>query len=223
MKMIKMLIYCFIALTMFTTQNAFPKKDTPKFKINNNKIFVLEPLVTYEHVRNEQPIYDFNPKITERVLTETMAQLKKEFAAAGVIIVINSDLSLDEQTTIKNQLVHIQTNVRELLKEWKGRDDYLNDFALIAEKTGCDAIFVPYVQVKVGQGGSWDFVYSGAIYPGTSTTTLRAMLISLNDGKTSWTNASFYRDIPNYTIMTKCTKDLFENIQKVEKSKKEDK
>ncbi|HXV18712.1 MAG TPA: hypothetical protein VD883_01400 [Candidatus Omnitrophota bacterium] len=179
---------------------------------NSSKIFVMEPVILYENAFNEQKIEKVDEKATK--------MLNEEFSSSNAALFLKFNMSLVRQGALDEQaqaLVHdsyqnLRGRSQVLMKRWKDKTEFLEDFGVIKNQTGADLVLVQLVQVKMGTSGYYDFVLTGSMAPGTSTTAIRSALIDLTTGKTEWSGSSIERVLPERYAVRRLLNALYEGF-----------
>jgi len=186
-----------------------PKKDTIKSGKVYKNVFILKPLVIYENAYNEERIYDVEDEKIGKVVDQAYDESLETLVALGSDPIIFASLSDSQETAIENQIKDLQKNTEVLIKRWKDKSKYLEDFNSISKVSGCDALLVVVIRVKMGSNASWDPILTGKIVPTTSTTMVKSVLIDLSTGDISWFGSSIAREMPNKANLKSCFKVLF--------------
>jgi hypothetical protein len=157
---------------------------------------VLKPFIIYEDVSNEQNLQKVDPA-AQLIFDDSSAQWSAEvFSSVGVESTSPAALSDIQMNSIGGAYDLLEKGSEDLVKQWKDKQQYLSAFNTIRNTCGADCLLVQFVKVKVGAAGSWDFMYSGAVTPSTSATSIKLALIDLNTGKIWWSNASIEHSMP---------------------------
>lgn len=193
-------VVCCIAILMgLITFGAYGAQTQEQFeqKVPFSRVFVLNPFIVYEDARNEQNLQTVDPS-AQLVFEDSSAQWAADvFSTAGIENTGSAALTSAQMESIKESYDLLNKSGEDLVKQWKDKQAYLNAFSAIKNISGADCLLVQFVKVKVGERGTWDFMYSGKVTPTTSSTAIKLALIDLNTGKAWWSNASIEHAMPD--------------------------
>lgn len=172
-------------------------------KIVCDSVLILEPFIVYENAYNEQNMHAVDTNVKNMFNTDTSIYAMNVLSKTGLKPLSGNALTAEQRMTIAGAYDNLQNNSEELVKQWKDKSRFLKDFTLIQDGCKVDAILAQYVKVKVGSPGGWDFMFTGAVIPDSSTTSIKIVLLDLKTGKTYWSNSSIERTVPNNSNVIK--------------------
>jgi len=173
-------------------------------------IIVIEPFIIYENAYNEQNLHAVDINIKNMVDVETAAFAADVLSKSGLKPMTINALDSEQKAAIEPTYRAVQNNSEELVKQWKSKEAFLKDFGLIKNICKAEAALVQFVKVKIGSQGGWDFMFTGAVIPDSSTTSIKAVLLDLKTGQTYWANSSIERTVPNNnSIVKRLLKELY--------------
>ena len=179
---------------------------------NGGRILIVEPQLVFENAYTEQRMGASNNSAQVVVDAELPSKATEVMVSAGLVPISvgqNGDLQKEEVAGVYRKL---QQNTEELIKQWKDKTEFTRDFKALRDCYRCDGMLVQFVRAKIGAGGGWDFVATGTVVAGTSTTTITAALINLSTGSVEWSNSVIERDTPQKHIIKACIDRLFNNF-----------
>lgn len=156
-------------------------------------VWVLSPKLVYEDVRNEtvlDPAAYRGPEIA-RMLTDTgLAALRskgvREVRAVESCSLTAERKSLAELAAAEADRLFLSSpdpQVLQALKKFAGADE-------------SSEVLVQYARIKVGPGGFYDPLLTGAVRAGASSVHLSAALIECGTGSVRWQNSVLLRELP---------------------------
>ena len=180
--------------------------------VESKNVMILEPLLVYENAYNEQRISAPDNSAQNIVNAELPAKASEILSNSGLVPIAINSLDNSQKAAVIAACDKLRDGTEELVKQWKDKSVFFQDFNLLKNRCNCSAILVQFVKAKVGNVGGWDFVVTGTVVPTTSTTTIKAVLINLNSGKIEWSNSAVERDLPQKYVIKNCLNKLFLNF-----------
>lgn len=179
---------------------------------NGGKILIVEPQLIYENAYTEQRIEAADNSTQVIVNTELIGKATEVMVSANLIPVLNGQITDSQKEKATVSYKKLQESTGELIKQWKDKTIFARDFKVLRDFCRCDGMLVQFVKIKLGVDGGWDFVVTGTIVPGTSTTTITAALINFSTGTIEWSNSAIERAAPQKHIIKNCAGRLFDNF-----------
>lgn len=213
----------FIGFAMFLSATALSEENSINkdvLDIKDRGVFILEPLLVYENAYTEQRFGAVDESTRGILSKESSSKATEVLSSCGGKPCTLSLLSDSEKAQVAQACYKLQDSSEHLTKQWKDKSSFFNEFALIKNITKCDLILVNFVKTKVGVGGSWDFINTGTIIPGTSTTAFKSVLIDCNSGKIAWSGGSIERALPEKYVIIRCLKTLYTDFPGYSKNSK---
>lgn len=192
-------------------KGAFDANAQPAIR-NGGRVLIVEPQLVYENAYTEQR-FGAADNSTQVIVNTELSNKATEAMSGASLVPISAGQAVDIQ---KDEVVaaykRVQQNIEELIKQRKDKSAFAQDFKVLRDSYRCDGMLVQFVKAKLGAGGSWDFIASGTVVPGTSTTTIKAALINLSAGTIEWSNSVIERDAPQKQVIKNCISRLFDNF-----------
>ena len=180
--------------------------------IESKNVMILEPLLVYENAYTEQRFSAADNSTLTIVNAELPAKASEILSSSGFTPITINSLDNSQKTSVMAACNKLRDSTEELVKQWKDKSVFSQDFNLIKSRCNCSAILVQFVKAKIGNAGGWDFIATGAVVPTTNTTTIKAALINLNSGKIEWFDSALERDLPQKNVIKNCLNKLFLNF-----------
>jgi hypothetical protein len=215
LRKIKYSLFVFFLCASPFCSSGWPATDSLP-QVSYKKVCIIEPLVIYENAYNEQRLPVNDSKVDALFHSEGVETATNSLKSANLLAAIKSNLPADQQSFFDN----LKNGSEDLVKEWKDKTGFQKDFESIGSANQADAALVQFVKVKVGSDGTWDFMFTGAMTPGTSTTVVKSALIDLKTGKTLWSGASIERSMPTKFTVQKLYKSLYADFPNRQKENK---
>jgi hypothetical protein len=176
-------------------------------------IFLLSPHMTFEDAATEAslPSEQHGGAQVHSVMMSTAFEKLHE---AGFRVLTQDSVEYNSQAAAGSVIKNLNEECRVLTSDTKDKSALLPLLRQLAEITGANLACVQTVKVKVGSGAMYDFVFSGAMRQGTSSSTINVVLVSLKNGDIVWRNESFVRHKPPSSEFNKSVKMLFETSKR---------
>lgn len=215
-------MFCLIVLSgCATVTNSVHVKrqendQTFKAAVAGKKIFILQPFISAKTTNHEAPVAHDSCGATSlsNLIEESIRNIGQETGASPLIA--RNDAAFIEtylqDDSAKEAITTLEDNHNVLLSYYRDKTELVPSLRSIAEATGAELICAYSINVKVGGSGGWD-PNSGRIWQGTSSTSVKAVLISTSTGKILWGNEMFARTIASDTQAIKAAEKLFTEEQ----------
>ncbi len=184
-------------------------KALSEFTSTGGKIFLTTPVVTFENASTESPLpsASFGGEYVESfVLRTASSELKK----IGIeTVTVSKTKPLENMDQIKPVLDKIMENRKILTSSYKDKSSLVPHLHKLKMYTGTEVIGFQTVRVKVGRGSTYD-PNSGAMSQGTSSSSIKFVLVSLSDGAILCKNSALVRYLPATEKFKKAVSMLFD-------------
>ena len=158
-------------------------------------VIIFFPYITYHDVQTDNELSSESFKVD--ILSEKMISIAKtNFIQKGLNVLTVNDLPEDKKGNANDILKELKINSPLILAYYKKKEPVLEKLNQLQNVSGASMGYVQHIKVNVGKGGGWD-PNSGAMWSGTSSSTAKGVLISLDDGKIIWARELFIRVLPD--------------------------
>ena len=185
-----------------------PENDQPfKGVVSGKKVLILEPFITTCTTNTEAPVPPEScGAISLANLLENSARSVCQEVGASTIVA-RENVAV-QNGSAKEALQTLASKGPVLLSYYKDKSELLTSLQALAQATGAEMICAYSILVKVGARSGWD-PNTGAIWQGTSSTSVKAVLVSTHTGKILWGNEMFVRTVASDSQCIKAAKILF--------------
>lgn len=175
---------------------------------HGESVFLFPPHLSYERVENETalPPDEYGADETSLLLISTT---KRKLIEKGMRILTSESISEDKRAKMVPILKKLENKYRVLASYYKSKKEVMPLLQKLKKISDASIACVQLLRVKVGSGPMWDPV-SGQVRPGTSSSDVRIVLISLFTGEHLWANEVFVRSLPSDKPFSNALEMLFE-------------
>lgn len=178
--------------------------------LSGQSVILMPPQMLFVRTENEAPAsaQDCGASGLDSLMLSTA---REELAKKGM-----KCLEIDKET--RNRTPELEASLQDLERDYSvlmrttSRDDVgLASMRKLASITGASAVLMQSVRVKLGdRGGRAD---SGIQWQGTSSTTIKASLISLASGERLWAKEMFCWTLPSDDRCASALTDMYKDQQ----------
>ena len=182
-------------------------------EFRGSKILILPPILRYRDVQGEREL-----SATEQPNKALFEELIASYAQTalsqrGFETLTEQKLAQAQSEETRGVLKELAGTAETLLKSWsKDRDARLKQLGFLKDRHAVDGVLVQVLELKLGQSASWDFVATGAVFAGTSSSNLKVALVDTAQGDLAWERESFYRDMADSENLHKMLTVVFQGF-----------
>jgi hypothetical protein len=178
-----------------------------KAVVSGKKVFILKPFISTTTTDSETPVQPESTGAIElaNLIENSARNVSQKAGASGFIT--KDDAALHNDLS-REALQSLASNQHILLSYYKDKSVLKGNLQTIAQATGTELLCAYSIVVKVGGGSGWNPI-SGQIWQGTSSTSVKAVLISTSTGKILWGNEIFVRTLASDKQCVQAVEKLF--------------
>ena len=170
-------------------------------------LLLMPPYITFESAINEQPL-PYDSQNGDQISSTMMSIVHEGLHKVGFKILTYDSIGTESQSAASAIIQRLNEESRVLTSYTKDKSALFPSLKQLSAITGSNVVCVQTVRAKIGRGASYNSS-SGAMSQGTSTSAIRVVMLSLDDGSIVWSNESFARDKPSSNGFRKAVKMLF--------------
>lgn len=176
------------------------------------KAFVLPPQLSFMSVDKERPLPSdaYGGNEAGALMMATAASYLSE---VGLQLVGVETAAPDQQEGVASASKKVSDDARLVMSTYRDKSAILPVLKQIKDASGAGLLFLQTLKVEVGESGMYD-PFSGAMSQGTSSSSLKAMLVSLDDGQILWSSESVARNLPSGGRFREAVGMLYPNLPK---------
>jgi len=187
-------------------ENDKPFKDV----VSAKKVLIMQPFITAVTTDTERPVsFESCGAISLANLLETHARSACQAAGSSAIIFQRDTL---QNGGAEEALRTLAGKSHILMSYYKNKSELMPSLQTVAQASGAEIIGAYSIGVKVGGRGGWD-PNTGRIWQGTSSTTIKAVLVSTATGAVLWGNEMFVRTVASDKQCVEAAEKLFADIK----------
>lgn len=194
-----------------------PPGNKKPFKevVSAKKLFMMQPFISAVTTNTEEPVSLETCGATSlaNLLENHVRKVCQDTGSAK--ITFQKDIA--QEGPAQEALKSIADKSRVLMSYYRNKEELMPSFQTIAKATGAEIIGAYSIAVKVGGSGGWN-PNTGQIWQGTSSTTIKAVLISPTTGKVLWGNEIFVRTLASDKQCVEAAEMLFTDAKREETS-----
>ena len=171
-------------------------------------LFLLPPHMTFEDAATETPLPSYSHG-GDQVHAIMMSTVFEGLHEAGFRVLTQDSVETNAQSAAGTVIQRLNEECHVLTSHTKDKSALLPLLRQLAEITGANVACVQTVRAKIGSDAMWDFVNTGAMAQGTSSSAIKVVLVSLTNGDIVWSNESFVRYKPTSSKFNQAVKMLF--------------
>lgn len=163
--------------------------------LTGESVIVMPPQISLVRTEDEAPV------TAEESGSDGLAELmvstaRSALAKNGIKVVEFNSLDADRSLEVGSLLGNVQKRQSGLARNARRDDETLTQLRSLAKLTGAKAILLQKARVNLGVEAGHD-QQSGQMWHGTSSTTIRTSLVSLETGGILWGKEMFMRALPS--------------------------
>jgi hypothetical protein len=131
----------------------------------------------------------------------------------GFETIVSGHIPSPQREKIEEVLSGLEQNAADLLKSWsRNKESLAAQLQNLNATARIDAVLVQVGDFKLGDPSQWDFVFTGRMTAGTSSTDLKAGLVDTATGRIVWERGVFYREVLGPKQLDQLLRTLFGNF-----------
>jgi hypothetical protein len=177
--------------------------------VTGKKVLIMQPFITAVTTNTEAPVSSEScGAVALANLLENHAKSACQEARSSTAIF---QKDMPQNAAANEALKALADKSHILMSYYKNKSELMTSLQTIANATGAEIVSACSIMVKVGGRGGWN-PNTGQIWQGTSSTTMKAVLISTATGKVLWGNEIFVRAVASDKQCIDAAEKMFADI-----------
>jgi hypothetical protein len=173
----------------------------------NETIFLMPPLLSFEQASDESPLPpdQYGGEIVREVM---MTEVPNGLSEIGIKCMLADDIPSDQQAVAMDLINNLLEESAVITSIYKDKSYIIPKLQQLKTITNLSSACFQIVKVKIGSGSYYN-PYSGEMALGTSSSSIKVYIVSLDDGKILWSNKAIARNQPKSSKFRQAVRMVF--------------